>query len=489
MKKRNLLYLLPLVFAVGCEPEFDEINFNNGTADFTRTVALGNSLTAGIQGYALSRVGQEYSIPEILAKQFALVGGGEFSTPLLSGEAGTKGAGVDPNRFSQGILLPSLGFVSNTDCRGTTSSGPGLSSAPYAFNLAGAIDPTGQVDASGFYNIDKTQGKYYNNVGVSGARLIHLNFPSYASANPYFGRFALGANQTMLSYAMNVNATFFTLFIGGNDVLGYATSGGDEGGDAITDAATFAALYAQTVDSLTKNGAKGAVSNIPSITSIPYFNTVPANVIQLSGPNTALLNAAYANYNALIEGYRVATVITDEEAALRTISFADGANYMLTSDPNLSALTNPTNGQPVPKLRQLKAGELVTLTLPQDSLKCAGWGTQKPVPGQFVLLSHEIENIDNAVNSYNSSIKSIADAKGLAFVDANSKLKEAQSGLKFNGTTFTTEYVKGGSFSLDGIHPSTRGYAIIANTFIEAINKAYNANVPQVNVNNYPTLF
>ena len=162
---------------------------------------------------------------------------------------------------------------------------------------------------------------------------------------------------------------------------------------------------------------------------------------------------------------------------------------MLTSDPNLSALTNPTNGQPVPKLRQLKAGELVTLTLPQDSLKCAGWGTQKPVPGQFVLLSHEIENIDNAVNSYNSSIKSIADAKGLAFVDANSKLKEVQSGLKFNGTTFTTEYVRGGSFSLDGVHPTTRGYAIIANTFIEAINKAYNANVPQVNVNNYPTLF
>jgi len=42
MKKRNLLYILPLVFAVGCEPEFDDVDFNNGTADFSRTVAVGN---------------------------------------------------------------------------------------------------------------------------------------------------------------------------------------------------------------------------------------------------------------------------------------------------------------------------------------------------------------------------------------------------------------------------------------------------------------
>lgn len=486
MKKRNLLYILPLVFAVGCEPEFDDIEFNKGTADFTRTVAVGNSLTAGYQSNALSRDGQENSIPEILAKQFALVGGGEFKTPLLSGDAGMKGAGVDQGLFPQGILLPSLGLVPGTDCNQVTSVGPGLSTSPYSVNLAGALDPTGNTDQSGFFNIDKTQGQFYNNVGVSGARLIHLNFPGYAGANPYFGRFALGANQTMLEYAMNVNATFFTLFIGNNDVLGYATSGGEEGGDAITNGGTFNALYAQTVDSLMKNGAKGAVSNIPSITSIPFFNTVPANAIPVGGTNVALLNAAYANYNALVEGYRVATVISDEEAALRTISFVEGANYMITSDPNLTALTNPTNGQPVPKIRQLKAGELVTLTLPQDSLKCAGWGTQVPVPGQYILLSQEIDNINTAVNGFNTTIKTIADAKGLAYVDSNSKLKEVQSGLKFNGTNFTTEFVRGGAFSLDGVHPTTRGYVIIANTFIEAINKAYNANIPLANVNDYP---
>lgn len=477
MKKRNLLYILPLVFAVGCEPEFDDIEFNKGTADFTRTVAVGNSLTAGYQSNALSRDGQENSIPEILAKQFALVGGGEFKTPLLSGDAGMKGAGIVDSIFRApaGRLFPSLGLVGSVDCNGVTSVGPGLSGPLYT------------VLNSGFYNIPSGSGPY-NNVGVPGARLIHLNVPGYGSSqgNPYFERFAESPSQTMINHAMNVNATFFTLFIGNNDVLGYATSGGEEGGDAITNGGTFNALYAQTVDSLMKNGAKGAVSNIPSITSIPFFNTVPANAIPVGGTNVALLNAAYANYNALVEGYRVATVISDEEAALRTISFVEGANYMITSDPNLTALTNPTNGQPVPKIRQLKAGELVTLTLPQDSLKCAGWGTQVPVPGQYILLSQEIDNINTAINGFNTTIKSIADAKGLAYVDSNSKLKEVQSGLKFNGTNFTTEFVRGGAFSLDGVHPTTRGYVIIANTFIEAINKAYNANIPLANVNDYP---
>jgi lysophospholipase L1-like esterase len=482
MKKINLLYLLPLAFAVGCEPEFDDVEFNNGSADFTKTVALGNSLTAGYQSNALSREGQENSLPEILAKQFALVGGGEFSTPLLTGEAGTKGAGVDPTLFSQGVLLPELGFVNSTDCLGETSPGPGLSADPYSFNLAGAVDPSGNTDQTGFYNIDKTQGKLYNNVGVSGARLIHLNFNGYAAANPYFGRFALSASQTMLNYAMRVDASFFTLFIGNNDVLGYATSGGDEGGDAITDPGTFSALYAQTVDSLMKNGAKGAVSNIPSITSIPYFNTVPANALPLSSLNAALLNTNYASYNSGLDLVASQDPSFAAEAERRKISFQAGANFLVISDPTLRDLS--ANG--IPSIRQITADELVTLTIPQDSIKCAGWGSQTPVPGQYTILSHEIEKINTAINSYNTSIKSIANAKGLAYVDSNAKLKEVQSGLKFNGYNFTTEFVRGGAFSLDGVHPTTRGYVIIANTFIEAINKTYNANIPLANVNDYP---
>ena len=62
-----------------------------------------------------------------------------------------------------------------------------------------------------------------------------------------------------------------------------------------------------------------------------------------------------------------------------------------------------------------------------------------------------------------------------AFVDANAKMKElsSQSGIQYNGVKYTATFVTGGAFSLDGVHLTGRGYAVIANEFIKAINKTY----------------
>ena len=67
----------------GCKPSLDEPRYNAGEADFERFVAVGSSFTAGYNDGALTRAGQLASIPNILAQQFALVGGGEFKQPLL----------------------------------------------------------------------------------------------------------------------------------------------------------------------------------------------------------------------------------------------------------------------------------------------------------------------------------------------------------------------------------------------------------------------
>ena len=74
--------------------------------------------------------------------------------------------------------------------------------------------------------------------------------------------------------------------------------------------------------------------------------------------------------------------------------------------------------------------------------------------------------------------------------DANSRLKQlaSEDGITISGINFTSTFVSGGAFSLDGVHPSTRGYAIIANDFIKAINAKYAANIPQVDVASYPTI-
>src|SRR5882724_5813959 len=44
---------------------------NAGNADFTKYVAIGNSLTAGFQAGALFTAGQQNSFPKMLSKQFS----------------------------------------------------------------------------------------------------------------------------------------------------------------------------------------------------------------------------------------------------------------------------------------------------------------------------------------------------------------------------------------------------------------------------------
>ena len=40
-------------------------------------------------------------------------------------------------------------------------------------------------------------------------------------------------------------------------------------------------------------------------------------------------------------------------------------------------------------------------------------------------------------------------------------------------------------WSTDGIHPNARGYALVANKFINAINEAFGASVPEASVGSY----
>jgi lysophospholipase L1-like esterase len=63
------------------------------------------------------------------------------------------------------------------------------------------------------------------------------------------------------------------------------------------------------------------------------------------------------------------------------------------------------------------------------------------------------------------------------------------AGISANGFTVTSTYVTGGAFSLDGVHPSPRGYALIANKFLEAINAKYGSNFKNVDLGKYRILF
>jgi hypothetical protein len=61
----------------------DGLPLTAGVANFSKYVALGNSLTSGYSDGALFIEGQK-SYTNIMAEQFKAVGGGEFKIPFMA---------------------------------------------------------------------------------------------------------------------------------------------------------------------------------------------------------------------------------------------------------------------------------------------------------------------------------------------------------------------------------------------------------------------
>jgi lysophospholipase L1-like esterase len=118
------------------------------------------------------------------------------------------------------------------------------------------------------------------------------------------------------------------------------------------------------------------------------------------------------------------------------------------------------------------------------------FGITYPLQDKHVLIPTEIADVKVATDAYNVTIKAIADAKGLAFVDTKVIMTQLSSGgIVSNSFTLTSTYVTGGAFSLDGVHPGPRGYALIANAFTAAINAKYSSTLKPVDLSHYPILY
>ena len=449
------LCLLTLAF-IACETD-DAIDTGNttlpaltaGSVDFSTYVAVGASFTAGVSDNGLFIASQENSFPNTLSKAFANVGGGEFLQPSVNDNTG-------------GIL------VGGTAVRGYRLVTVGGFPSPLDVFLSSQGFPVPPITTEAGINI----GSNFNNFGIPGAKSFDLTTPGYAGANPYYARIASAPTATVLQDAMNNQPTFFTLSeIGGNDVLGYATTGGD-GSELITDSGTFTTALNAIVDGLTENGSKGAIGNVPNITSLSFFTTVAYNPVPLDAATAGALNQGYAQYNGGLLLAQANNLIDADEVAERTITFSESANNaVIIEDDYLTDLS----GLGLPNFRQATADDLVLL--PAGGLIPGGGGTASPLGDTFVLTPEEQEEIATATNAYNATISSVASTKGLALVDLKSILEEAaNNGIEFDAYTSNTGFITGGLVSLDGVHLTARGYALMANGFLEAIDATYGSN-------------
>jgi lysophospholipase L1-like esterase len=513
IKNFKWLLLVSLTF-VACNNDDEvvaEAPLTAGTANFAKYVALGDSFAAGYSDGALFIEGQKGAYPNILSLQFAAAGGSAFNIPFMSDNVG-------------GLVL----------------AGNVIATQRLYFNGAAPVAVSGTPTTS---VTTKITGPF-NNLGVPGAKSYHLVAAGYGnpagvatgSANPYYARFATSATSTVLGDAVVQGPTFFSLWIGGNDVLGYATSGGigvnqtgnsnpaTYGTNDITDPTVFASVYNTLVTSLTAGGAKGVVANLPYVNTLPYFTTVPINPLStsvLGGGNVAVGQATITALNTQLYGPLKQALTAFGAGDRIDLLSATTANPLLIKDESLTNLTAQLTAAFTPTLgaqtaafygavfgqaRQAKATDLILLPT-QSAIGAAptatnsGLGIAPPSPldkfgitfplqDTHVLIPSEVAEIKVATDAYNASIKSIADAKGLAFVDAKAIMdKLSTTGIVANNFTVKAEYVFGGAFSLDGVHPSPRGYALIANAFFDAINAKYSSNFKKVDLGNYNILF
>ncbi len=86
------------------------------------------------------------------------------------------------------------------------------------------------------------------------------------------------------------------------------------------------------------------------------------------------------------------------------------------------------------------------------------------------------------MTQYNKIIELIAKPLGVTVVDVNGLFNRiAAEGYLVNGVRLRTGFLQG-LFSLDGIHPTNTGYAILANEWISTMNRELRTNIPPASV-------
>lgn len=443
MNKNTFKYALFLAIGAmlwqSCAKEFTPETPTAGNANFSRYVAVGNSITAGYTGSGMTKTTQDNSLANLLATQFKMAGGGEFKQPTMT----ENGSGV--------LQVQAL----------TTVPPCNIDSKPTI--LRSTVDAAWGDDIS-------AQGPF-NNIAVPGMSVKASDQANFANnplqPNPYMARMISNDGQSYKSLVEEtvtaIDPTFFTLWLGNNDILTYAGTGGgflpnyftsqtipvpcgdvdqSQGILSIPSDDQFRTKYSALLDIVTANGAKGVVSTIPDITALPLFTTVKHTVTSPSDCTTQL-----PIYITTASGVRTATV----------------EDYVLL--PTGSAIGRPDtlNGFVIPH----------------------GLNELNPLCNSEVLDKSEAQTVLGKTTLFNTIIKEEAAERNIPVVDMYAFMNSIKNGTTIDGIDVSSKFISGGAFGLDGVHPADRGYAIVANEFIRTINASYGATLPLVDVGRF----
>ncbi|HEX8040650.1 MAG TPA: hypothetical protein VF490_15945 [Chryseosolibacter sp.] len=503
--------ICPQAEAVACPP-----GASAGSADFTKFVAMGSSYTAGFQAGALFNEGQANSLPKILAAQFSCVGGGAFNQPDIGSENGYN-IFVSPNPVVSGNTITTYGRFK---LQGTPPK-------PTPVLAGNEAIPNPSLNPSFMFAGNKAA---LNNFAVQAtllAQTLSTATGNWANPNPaagfspFYARFASNpGSSTILGDAVSAAPTFFMFWAGMDDYLLYAAYGGDQtkapltpvgGGVGVGFAATYQYILGTILGS--NPALKGVIANFPSVFALPHFRSVPYNPLPLAEAQASAANTGFAGYNQVIEALKGPPFnYPAADVNARKISFTAGNNPFVIVDETLNdygdefdglqnagAITAEQRAALVPyeQVRQTTAGDIIPLaagsvlgTLADPANPASVRGIGVPLEDRYALIPSEIAAIEEARIAYNSAIADVAAANStrVALADVNAAFTAFLTNKAAIGNNITlTPNINPptGIYSEDGMHPNSRGYAFIANIFIDAINAKFGASVPKVNYANY----
>jgi len=236
----------------------------------------------------------------------------------------------------------------------------------------------------------------------------------------------LPASQSQVTAMRSLGPTFVSVELGAKEIL--AGLNGLVNSTTITSFATFSASYQTVIDNVKASGAKAVLVTLPTdVTKVPV-------------------------------------VRTSAEIAAQRNAFA-ALNVSVNADCN----TSP-NYITLPKvLGAIVTGQILAGIAPFN-LSCA----DSPGNADYVLTPADITAMNTLVAQMNTFITTKAGENGYATFSLGSLYDNAKNGVAFDLATILTSGTPfGPNISLDAVHPSASGQAILAAAAKAAITAKY----------------
>jgi lysophospholipase L1-like esterase len=413
-----------------------------------RIVGVGDSLTAGMESAALlGQTGvtswisslpygevpetQQHGYWSLLYEQAKGVGFGSMSDPSVSPLPLIAGPGLGSELVPTWWVVPTptQSWCSSINEDAYSRSTAGLtrlnaSRLPLDLGIPGitthqALAMTGPTSSCSL-------------LGLAGAAENNFFFPVLESFNV--------SPLTEMNAAVSLRPTLATVWLGANDLLGFIFSGGSMAG--IDTPAQMQADISNMIEQLQHAGARVAVANLPDVLTLAYFET-DLNELPLVLQKHRRISPVQAS---AIAGQIRAAYHLDGRARITL----HGMNRILRAIHE---------HRPLPRLH------------PPGRLHEADY-----LSGTFVQQIQELND------QYNAAIAAAATQTAAPLVDIHSAFVQIASngGYWIDYPVCCTLDYEGGLLSLDGLHPSNTGYAVIANVFIDTIDRGFGLSIPRL---------